>query len=364
MILSDIKKLFFYRHIFTLNSLFKGCMAYLSYWAPGIRAHQLEPLTINFLITSFCNFTCDICSFSAKRGVIPNGISLEDMERFCSAQVGSKPFIFFSGGEPFTRGDFIEILNVIKKYKFKCGVNTNAFLLDEPKIEQLVDLKVELMVFSLYGPMQIHDLITGMKGSYDRAVKNIALYCKNKGNSSKAILSCTITRENLDYLEEIPGIAKNLGADAVKFEHLNFLSKSEAQAKEAGQLKDNVPLGSYSIDFSGKEDEFCDKLISKLLAIKRDYGDFVLVKPDLSHKEIRKWYSSSFSSDRKCFFVWHSIFVRPDGVIVPCQFLLDKQIGNIYDCEKDRIPVSLEMLRLRKVLRKQLLPECRRCCKL
>jgi len=296
--------------------------------------------------------------------MIPNGISLQDMEKFCAAKERLRPFIFFSGGEPFMRNDFIEILDVVKKYKLKCGVNTNAFLLDEFKIGRLVALKVELIVFSLYGPMQIHDLITGMNGSYDRAVKNIALYCKNKSNSSKAILSCTITRENLDYLDEIPGIAKNLGADAVKFEHLNFLSKSEAKAKEAGPLKDNVSRCSYSIDFSGKEDEFCDKLISKLVAIKRDYGDFVLVKPDLSHKEIRKWYSSSFSSDRKCFFVWHSIFVRPDGVVVPCQFLLDKKIGNIHDYGKDRIPVSHELLGIRNVLRKQLLPECRRCCKL
>lgn len=363
MILSDIKKLFFYRHIFTLSSISKGCLVYLSYWVTALRA-PFRPLTINFLITSFCNFTCDICSFYAHRGVIPNGISLQDMERFCAAQVKSRPFIFFSGGEPFTRGDFIEILNVVKKYKLKCGVNTNAFLLDEVKIKRLVDLKVELIVFSLYGPMRIHDSITGTDGSYDRAVKNIALYCKNKSKLSKVIISCTITKENLDYLEDLPGITKSLGADAVKFEHLNFLSKSEAQSKEGSFMKDNVCACGNIIDFSGKEDEFCDKLISKLTVIKRLYGDFVLVKPDLSYQEIRNWYSGSFSSDRKCFFVWHSVFIRPDGAIVPCQYLLDYETGNIKEDKIDDIFCGDKMFILRKRLKEQLLPECKRCCKL
>jgi len=67
--------------------------------------------------------------------------------------------------------------------------------------------------------MRIHDSITGTDGSYDRAVKNISLYCKNKSKLS----SDTKLHDNKGkpgLFRRTSRIAKRLGADAVKFEHL------------------------------------------------------------------------------------------------------------------------------------------------
>lgn len=53
-------------------------------------------------------------------------------------------------------------------------------MLDGDKIKAVISLGVELIIFSLYGEENIHDTITGVKGSYAKSAQNIPLFCKNK----------------------------------------------------------------------------------------------------------------------------------------------------------------------------------------
>jgi len=363
MLLPQINNLLFYKHIFRLRDIAKGCLIYLFYLFQ-IHKNPACPLTINFLITSSCNFKCNICSFSNNRNLDLDDITINDIEEFISTQFRYKPFIFFSGGEPFMRDDFIDILHIVKKYNLKCGINTSGYILDSPKIKQLVGLEIELMIFSLYGPEETHDAITGIKGSYARTTENINLFCKNKSKKTKVVLSCTATKANVDSLEDIPLIARRLGADAVKFEHLNFLSNIEFEKNSEYFAKDNYHVNTFITDFDDSAGVFTKKLIEKLKNIKRKYGNFVFIKPDLNNEEIRNWYSNEFHSKRKCFFIWHSIFVRPDGIIVPCQFFLNYELGNIREANLKDIFYNEKILNLRKLSRKRLLSHCSRCCKL
>lgn len=354
--------LLFYKCIFSLPNILKGFFIYLFYFISPIRK-VFNPLTVNFLITSACNFQCDICNFS-NRDAIPDYLSVQDIEIFVRSLPRIKPIIFFSGGEPFLRADFLDILRVIKKYKLKCGINTNAYLLDEVKIRELLGLNIELLIFSLFGPEPIHDQITGIKGSYAKVFENMHLFCSKKNKSTRVILSCVITKSNIDYLEEIPIIAKRLKADAVKFEHLNFLdsSKFERNVRYLVCNRDNanMPLS----DFSDSKASLTECISKKLEKVKRKYEKFIFIKPDLSKEEIRNWYSNEFRSKRKCFFIWHSIFIRPDGEAVPCQFLQHYELGNMREYKLCDIVKSARMVHLKKLLKKQLLLECARCCKL
>lgn len=339
----------FYKHIFSLSNILKGILVYVFYLISPIRK-TFNPITVNFLITSACNFHCNICNFGRYRNALPDSLTVQDIETFIRCLPEIKPVIFFSGGEPFLRDDFPDILRAVKKYKLKCGINTNAYLLDEAKIRELVGLNIELLIFSLFGPEPIHDQITGINGSFKKAYENMHLFCNKKKKSTRVILSCAITKDNIDYLEEIPIIAKRLGADAVKFEHLNFLDDSESKINTQ-HFGDFQPLTA-------------ELIINKLESIRREYGNLVFIKPDLNNDEIKNWYSNTFNSKRRCFFVWHSLFIRPDGEAVPCQFLQRYELGNIKECRLRDIVKSGRMMLLRMLLKKQLLPECSRCCKL
>lgn len=343
-----------------LRDIAKGYLIYLFYLFQ-IHKNPSYPLTINFLITSSCNFRCNICSFNNRD---LDDMTLNDIEKFISTQSRYKPFIFFSGGEPFMRDDFMDILHMVKKYNLKCGINTNGYILDNAKIKKLIDLEIELMIFSLYGPEEIHDGITGIKGSYARTTENMHLFCKNRSKKTRVILSCTVTKTNADSLENIPLLAKRLGFDAVKFEHLNFLSNIEFETNSEYFAKDNYHVNTFMTNFNDSKGLFAEKLIDKLASIRKNYGNFIFIKPDLNNEEIRNWYSNEFHSKRRCFFIWHSIFVRPDGIIVPCQFLLNYELGDIRKGNLKDIFYNEKMLNLRKLSRNRLLPHCSRCCKL
>lgn len=363
MFLKQISNFLFYRHVFTWRNILKGGLNGIFYLM-HIDKIYFHPITINFLITPSCNLNCLICSFHASKNIASTVLTPQDIEKFLLTQIKFKPFIFFSGGEPFMRGDFVEVLKVVKKYKFKCGINSNGYMLDGDNIKGIINLGVELIIFSLYGQEGIHDAITGVKGSYVKSTENISLFCKNKSKLNRVILSCTINKTNIDSLEEIPLIAKRLGVDAVKFEHLNFMSSLEAEADSGYFSGSSHLLSTFITDFYDIKGEFADKLIGRLSAIKKKHKGFVFVKPDLTNEEIRNWYSNSFNSARKCFFTRHSIFIRPDGIAVPCQFLKNYELGDIAKNGLRDIFGNDKSIYLRKILRSRLLPECRRCCKL
>jgi len=275
-----------------------------------------------------------------------------------------RPVLFFSGGEPFMRKDFIDILSVVKKNKFICGINTNGYMLDNKRIKKLINLGIDLIIFSLYGTEEIHDAVTGVKGSYAKTTENIRQFCMNRSKKNKVIISCSINKINVDFLDSIPLIAQKLGVNAVKFEHLNFLSNAEFKKNSSHFSSDINRIHTFLTEFNEPIGLLAKKIIDKLSYIRKRYRNFIFIKPDLSDTEIMDWYSDSFQTKRKCFFVWHSVFIKPDGVVVPCQFLLDYELGNIKEHNLEHIFQSEKMLNLRKLLRKQLLPECFRCCKL
>lgn len=356
--LSWIREFWFYRHLFGAGNI-KGALKdyFLYFFSRYDRKTSL--LSLNFLITSRCNLKCSICSFGGNLNSGDNGISIGDFEKFISGlRVKNKPVLFFSGGEPFAREDIFDILKIAKRYGFKCGVNTNGTLLDKDKIDRLAGLGIELLIFSVYGPQYIHDALTSVKGSYARTLEAVRLACAKKNNKGRVILSCTITREGLDALETIPLVGKSLGVSAVKLEHLNFMSPAELSKDHPHTLL---------TDAYRTADGFSDKLIEKLAALRRKYGSFVMVKPGLSNREIKSWYSEKFYTGRRCFFPWHSVFIRPDGVAVPCQFLLDYELGDIKKQSPEEIFHNNRMLSLRMALRRGSLPGCSRhfrCCKL
>jgi sulfatase maturation enzyme AslB (radical SAM superfamily) len=162
-------------------------------------------------LTNRCNLSCSHCLVeSGPSG--PEGRSTAFWKEIVreARDLGATEFCV-TGGEPFVREDFIELLEEISDLSpKKVLVLTNGTLLGEREVSKLSEWGVELQV-SLEGPRKVNDSIRG-RGSFEKAVRGIK---KAIDAGLKPVLATTLLAENLSSLPELPEIAASLDIEYI-----------------------------------------------------------------------------------------------------------------------------------------------------
>ena len=318
------------------------------------------PLIANYLITSRCNLNCGVC-FN-QDNPLPPGRELrhEEVVELLKTLARRRCGLFLSGGEPLMREDIIEIVEEGKRLGLTVGMVTNGLLLDESRIGRLVRAGIDVLIFSFHGLGATHDRLVGEEGAFERAFDNLARVSRARSDSVlmvNYIVSPGAAEDASGFIRR----AAELKIDLMRIENLNFVTPAECEAHrlEAERL------------FPGEEIELCvyrrelwpvwNSSIPELLGEQHPLP--VRGHPVLSDEEMRSWYTEPFRTHRRCYFIWHSFFLNPDGEIFPCQFM-HYRLGNIRRDDLRDIWNSERFARFRRVLRQGLLPGCSRCCKL
>ncbi len=356
-LLSHFKLLRFYKGIFRANDLFRQSLDI------AIRGRTRFPATVNMLITNKCNFSCRMCSWQRQKDIPGNGeLSLGEIQGFISRISVRRPVVHIGGGEPFMRPDLLEIIRCIKKEGLRCLITTNGQLLDESLIGELLRLRIDALIFSLYGWGAGHDIITGAKGAFPQAVKNIRDILKRKTKSTRVFISTLPMPENITGLRELIKESYALGVDGVKIEQLNFLT-SEEYGRCLGLKEDHSACPSTFVRPGYFDKSFISAMAQEYKDIARIYNDFVLIKPHLTNGQLSGWYSGVPGRYQRCFFVSHSVFINYNGDMIPCQFFPDYSFGNIRNKPLDDAWGSAPYEKFRAYLNKGTTPVCERCCK-
>ncbi len=322
------------------------------------------PLTINMLITPACNLKCRICS---AQSIMQDNTQLSTLEikDFIKKIAAFNPTIFIGGGEPFMRADIFDIFKEVKANKLRFGAVTNGVLLDENKINTLLSVHPQVMIFSVHGPEKLHEDVVGQKGAFSRLSRNIR-YLDARRKNMRLILNCVISEKNYQYLEEVVCLGRQMGVDFVRFEHLIFLNNKEYKRHMEVSAKifpwHSCELATYIKDIDSAE--IGRTLKETIPYLRKKYKKFVLFKPYLNARELSSWYKSDFFLKRRCYFVQHSVFIKPNGDIVPCQFFNNFVLGNILKDDLIQVWRSPKRKLFSSLLNKRLLPGCMRCCKL
>jgi radical SAM protein with 4Fe4S-binding SPASM domain len=114
---------------------------------------------------------------------------------------------------------------------------TNGCLISSEEAQKAFDLKISDIQVSLEGPPELHDSIRG-KGSFSAAAKGVELLVA-AGNRVSA--NVTLSRLNVDQVEETVSIAKDMGFHGIGFSRMvpcgrgrelldSFLSSQEVQS--------------------------------------------------------------------------------------------------------------------------------------
>ncbi|MDP8253688.1 MAG: radical SAM protein [Candidatus Kaelpia aquatica] len=325
------------------------------YLLKGVSKH---PISINFLITSRCNFRCKICSYYGNSEANSPELSFQGITDFLDQVQTFKPIIFLGGGEPFVRDDIYSILKEIEKRGLKVIVSTNGYLLDLDKISSL---NLDSLIFSLYGSESIHDSITGVPGSYSVVVKKIKKIAADN-MVKNLIVSTVLLPLNFKSLLEFSDSVFALGVDSIKIENLNYLTEEEF--KRSAKKKGGLVLRPHTLVlekhcFSKFDLEY---VWNNINILRRKYKGRLFLKPALNKRDFLKWYCDG-KAFKGCHFIRHSTFVSPSGDIIPCQFLRETKLGKIDSNAVEYIWNSKRYNDFREFMQKAGLEVCKRCCK-
>ncbi len=168
-----------------------------------------RPYKLNFCITYNCQSRCRTCNIWQIR---PKGeLTIGEIQKFAAANPYFK-WIELTGGEPFLRSDIVEIAKA-----FKGGSNglyiltmpTNSLCdhaMVEAKLRQILDLDIPRVAItvSLDGYKELHDMIRGIPGNYEKAIdmfKRLKELRKSYGNLY-FVFGYTLSKLNMGKFEE------------------------------------------------------------------------------------------------------------------------------------------------------------------
>lgn len=138
----------------------------------------LSPLFMSFVVTDRCNSLCKTCNIGARYVADPSvadgELSLEEYDRLFRT-IGRLSWVTMSGGEPFMRRDFPEIVAALARHTRPSVVNvpTNATLVEATArgVSRILDAlgDARLVVnLSVDGVGARHDEVRGFRNNFQR----------------------------------------------------------------------------------------------------------------------------------------------------------------------------------------------------
>ena len=113
------------------------------------------PLSGTFELTPVCNMNCKMCyvrmSRAEQEAVHPLRTAKEWLELGKTARDRGMLYLLLTGGEPFLRPDFREILSGLHQMGLLITINSNGTLIDENVVEWLKESPPVRINITLYG---------------------------------------------------------------------------------------------------------------------------------------------------------------------------------------------------------------------
>ena len=127
-----------------------------------------------------------------------------------------QPSFNVTGGEPFLRPDFFDILERMAGIGFEIYVLSNGTVITAERARRLAKLSVNGVQVSLEGPQEIHEAIRG-PGSFTASLQGIRTLMDA---GVKVSLNATLSRLNAGHFRELVELARSLGVPRLGFSRL------------------------------------------------------------------------------------------------------------------------------------------------
>ena len=188
-------------------------------------AAERRPIVV-WNVTRTCNLRCVHCYSDSYAQKYPGELTPEEAKRVIDDLVAFKvPALLFSGGEPLTRPDLLELMEYAATSGLRVTLSTNGTLIDEPTAQWLHVIGLTYVGISLDGIGETNDLFRGKKGAFDGAVRGMR-NCRAVGQ--KVGLRLTLTRRNCMDLHDIFNFIEAEDIQRACFYHLVYSGRGNA----------------------------------------------------------------------------------------------------------------------------------------
>jgi PqqA peptide cyclase len=252
-----------------------------------------NPLALIAELTHRCPLHCVYCSNPLELQARNLELSSEDWSRiFQEAAALGVLQTDFTGGEPLTRPDILELVRVARTAGLYVNLITSGLPLDESRLEALVEAGLDHFQLSFQGARE--EIAQEISGTKAHAQKLRVLEWL-KHHRVAVTVNFVIHRRNIDQLPEMLALAESSSASRVEFANVQYYGW--AFANRDGLLPTREQL-TQSIDFLKKAQE---RLAGK---IKVEY-----VVPD---------YYAKYP--KPCMGGWGRklMLITPNGDALPC----------------------------------------------
>lgn len=272
----------------------------------------MKPKEAVIAVTYRCNARCRMCNIWKA-----SDVAEIDPKHYAKLPESLRS-INITGGEPFLRGDLVEVVRVIHARAPSARI---VFSTNGSKKDLIVETMNEIRAFhsrigvgvSIDGMNELHDLNRGVSGLFGSAVSTLKTLKKMGFDDLR--IGMTITAENLKDVEAVFKLSEQIG---VEFS-ATFAHNSEIYFKKT----DNTAL-----DFSSLDPETVYRVMRSQLrsgSVKdwfRAYHMQGVLDPRL-----RKEFLTHCEAGKRYFFV------APNGDVFPCQ-VMNLRIGNLAEVDR------------------------------
>jgi len=335
------------------------------------------PRLLTFMMTYRCNLRCTMCWQWGEQGLFHDLSKEHEIQQLDLATLRSiiddveadRTGVFLWGGEPFLHREILPFVEHVKSRGLYCSINTNGTYLPRDS-RRLVELDVDAIMVSVDGPLEVHDRIRGMKGSFQKIAEGVkAVREARNGNERKpeVIVNTTISPGNQDVLLETYRTVEAMGADRMILSQLWFTTEQIGKANEAyfrEKFSAHAPSWrGFVMDVSVLDTQRIADQMREMSLLK---GPMELrFLPDLSPDQVHDYYrspSEAFGKSR-CLVPWLEAEVLPNGDVTPCSDRPDLIMGNVQRERFSEIWNNAKYQDFRRAMREDgLFPYCSRCC--
>jgi pyrroloquinoline quinone biosynthesis protein E len=209
-----------------------------------------NPLALIAELTHRCPLHCVYCSNPLELQARNSELSTENWSRvFQEAAALGVLQADFTGGEPLTRPDILDLIRAARTAGLYVNLITSGLPLDESRLEALVQAGLDHFQLSFQGAHEeIAQEISGTK-SHPQKLRVLEWL---KHHRIAVTLNFVIHRRNIDQLPEMLALAESSSASRVEFANVQYYGWAFANRDSLLPTREQL---THSIDFLKKAQE-------------------------------------------------------------------------------------------------------------